>query len=75
MIIDQDLFFWKADGSHVPKNQSAESTENAKPLELSIDNWKLLHIGLEGNSKVSKQTLIGNCSILQFSFSFLLNSL
>ena len=52
------------------QNQSAESTENGKPLEMSIKNWKLLHLGLEGNTKVPKQTLIGNCSILQFSFSF-----
>ena len=56
MIIDQDFFF-KSKLISYSLNKSAESTENAKPLELSIENWKLLHIGLEGNSKVSKQTL------------------
>ena len=38
MIIDQDLYFLKSRLISYSYNQSAESTENAKALELSIEN-------------------------------------
>ena len=60
MIIDQELFFFEKQTNfvfikskclkHWKGKATGFSFGTKKGVELSKENWKLLHMGLEGNS-------------------------